>query len=632
MRRILKAIQFYLPVCLVLACAGIDEPGTADFQTGLICLAPGLDLGSKSSVSGRSFPADRSIIMSATYMADGASPVSWFDNATFTKKGAVWSSDKYWPQNGILSILAYSADGLTFDEQPYTDSELDCWVLQLPQDYCEKQVDILFSSVTVSAGGALSSSPLNLCFTHAMAELAFTAESNVAWDAGTGKGIIVDSIFVTNIYMDGELRLYNGRSIEFDVSSSNGPIGRLEVPNSGAYQVPGEPLALSASGGNGIGSRGLLVPPQDGTGICINYTVWDGGLFVSKTLEYEVSEVWESNQKYVYNLSFDGETLLLELKPRYLKITSSVPNYITVSNPRYYSENAPTLEYSLDGVSWEPMPWYTGPHGSSTSSGTVGDITVEAWDVPINEYINSNKISSSAEFLIPFESVIYIRGDNPDGLAVPGDSGSIYHATQFWFRYGYHYIGWPSNCEIQIEGDLKYLLSHTEDLTEISQPYCFASLFSCTYLGDSKCVSITKLPNLDVDTISGHGCMFRAYACCDVQTPPILSATSLSKCCYERCFEFCNELLESPVIAATRKGNHCYNRMFKNCRSLSRITADYYYTGGREWVSGVAEEGTFVITDQDAPTDSDIADKRGVNNIPEGWTVVHPASGKSWEP
>lgn len=61
--------------------------------------------------------------------------------------------------------------------------------------------------------------------------------------------------------------------------------------------------------------------------------------------------------------------------------------------------------------------------------------------------------------------------------------------------------------------------------------------------------------------------------------------------------------------------------MFKGCSKLNYIKALFlnkpsdYYTPG--WVEGVAENGTFV------KNPNATWDVRGINGIPEGWTVEY---------
>ena len=87
-------------------------------------------------------------------------------------------------------------------------------------------------------------------------------------------------------------------------------------------------------------------------------------------------------------------------------------------------------------------------------------------------------------------------------------------------------------------------------------------------------------------------------------------------------FYECTGLTVAPDLPSSSLTNACYVQMFYGCSSLQYIKAMFLtepsssYVGS--WVSGVASDGTFV-GNCDAEWDPD--DYRGVNGIPNGWSL-----------
>ena len=83
-------------------------------------------------------------------------------------------------------------------------------------------------------------------------------------------------------------------------------------------------------------------------------------------------------------------------------------------------------------------------------------------------------------------------------------------------------------------------------------------------------------------------------------------------------FNGCTSLTTAPELPATTLANGCYSNMFRNCSNLNTITLDYTgnfsTTDFSDWVSGVAQTGTFYYNGTDTTT--------GASAIPTGWTVL----------
>ena len=665
-----------------------DSPRASDSSNSLklISLAPGLGdrPDTRSIVNGSNFPAENDIILSARWYAPGGdASCSWFDRTVFHNDGSVWTADKYWPLTGSLKFMAYSAQGMEFETAPAVSSAFDRWEMIIPEDYPEQQSDILFLFGNSATGKfSASSSATGLSFKHAMARLKFSAESNVGWDGDGGKGVIIDDICINNVYMSGRMLLYDDGEVVFD-PGSQGTIEHLSLPQLADYHVPDEaPEELDFS---------LLVPPQGGTSITVTYTVHDGELYKQKTLDFEEEGDWEPNEMYVYKLSFDGESLLLELVPRYLKISTDLPNVMAITNPAYEQDDAPYLEYSYDKETWTRVPFYTGSHGSFGEYGQLHNY--DAWTVA------PSCLRGSEDYLLPFDSVIYLRGDNPDGLSVISGANDKVGVTQIWFN---------DSGNVSIDGDLTYLLSHTEPVTEIPErPYCFAFLFG----GSGS--RVVKAPDLNVETIRSRGCMYGTYRYSALTETPLLAARTVSERCYESTFQGCSnlricselpientadmccckmfynsgletgpEILPATTLSpscyyqmfygsnitiapelpaagptyATDQYRYCYyqmfynctsltetraialrkyygcTEMFKNCSSLNHIIAYECSSGDTDWVYGVSESGVFDLLTPTKPKDAAVSGCRSNSHIPPAWQVRHLDTAYIWYP
>ena len=98
-----------------------------------------------------------------------------------------------------------------------------------------------------------------------------------------------------------------------------------------------------------------------------------------------------------------------------------------------------------------------------------------------------------------------------------------------------------------------------------------------------------------------------------------LPYTELEIGCYYYLFSNCTELTNAPVLPAKVLTEDCYCGMFYNCAKINHIkmlatdiSAEYCL---HNWVVGVSSTGTFVKHPEAT------WDVRGVNGVPEGWTI-----------
>ena len=112
--------------------------------------------------------------------------------------------------------------------------------------------------------------------------------------------------------------------------------------------------------------------------------------------------------------------------------------------------------------------------------------------------------------------------------------------------------------------------------------------------------------------------------CSGLITAPELPATTLVSGCYRNMFWNCTSLSSAPELPATTLAPRCYQQMFDNCTSLNYVNVGFtkwnptkYSTGN--WLENVSTSGTFVCP-------SALSIKYGIDYIPSGWTIVHPAT------
>ena len=98
-----------------------------------------------------------------------------------------------------------------------------------------------------------------------------------------------------------------------------------------------------------------------------------------------------------------------------------------------------------------------------------------------------------------------------------------------------------------------------------------------------------------------------------------LHCKTLEPWCYSYMFLGCTNLQNAPVLPATTLTVGCYCGMFGNCNKLNYIkmlaTDISASVCLSDWVYGVSSTGTFVKHPEAT------WDVRGVNGVPEGWTI-----------
>lgn len=170
---------------------------------------------------------------------------------------------------------------------------------------------------------------------------------------------------------------------------------------------------------------------------------------------------------------------------------------------------------------------------------------------------------------------------------------------------------------------------------------CYAHMFeNCTGLTDAPvlsatnlatncyiamfqgCTGLTSAPVLPATTLANCCYQNMFYGCTGLTSAPELPATTLVSNCYYQMFYGCTGLTSAPELPATNLVNICYYQMFYNCTNLSSVTclatSRSNTNATTEWLSGVAESGTFY-----APSNGVLNnEERGVSTIPVNWTFI----------
>ena len=306
-----------------------------------------------------------------------------------------------------------------------------------------------------------------------------------------------------------------------------------------------------------------------------------------------------------------------------------------------------TIEYSIDSTEW--VATSTSPEIRLAQGQRLflrGDN--KAYTKFVNDESQSTRIVNS--------SPCYVYG-NIMSLIDSKDFGKLKRIEEEWAFYCLFYL----NSNIRNHPDKDLLLP----ATELSK-YCYYYMFS-------RCISLTKAPELPAESLADNCYSHMFYGCTSLVEAPALPATELatycydemfSKCtslngvtdlpaktlqwgCYYQMFSGCTSLNEAPDLPAESLVSYCYYKMFSGCTSLTKapdlpaeFPASNCYTGmfdgcsslsyikamflsgslsgslfTKDWVRGVAPQGTFVKNSKA------LWDLTGADGVPEGWTI-----------
>ena len=142
--------------------------------------------------------------------------------------------------------------------------------------------------------------------------------------------------------------------------------------------------------------------------------------------------------------------------------------------------------------------------------------------------------------------------------------------------------------------------------------YCYASMFQ-------DCENLIAAPKLPAKKLTDFCYSHMFYGCTSLTDAPELPATKLSDYCYDNMFNGCASLTTAPELLAETLVEGCYSNMFSTCRNINSITCLATDISADNctayWFYRHSESGTF----KKAESMEDWT--RGINGIPEGWTI-----------
>ena len=166
-----------------------------------------------------------------------------------------------------------------------------------------------------------------------------------------------------------------------------------------------------------------------------------------------------------------------------------------------------------------------------------------------------------------------------------------------------------------------YMFSNCTSLTKAPELPAETLTSECYFGMFSGCTSLTEAPQIQGKILDWRSYGYMFDGCTSLTKAPELPATTLKGYCYQSMFRDCTSLTTVPKLPAITLKYSCYQSMFQGCTSLNKITClatDISATDcTRDWVNGVAANGTFVKNARMSSWTS------GVDGIPSGWTVTN---------
>lgn len=594
-----KTLSSLLLLSLLLsACTSMDwqYPATDPAKGSVALRAVGAP-AVKAPLTGTTFPTTRSIVVSAQLRGDDAQ--AWFTGITFSHGGGVWSAapQKYWPRQGSLDFLGYSAGTLAVTAAWAADPSAGV-TLTVPSN-ATAQEDLV-------AGGraARSSGQFDMVFHHALSLLTFSGYSDVAYDAAANTGVTVDGITLKSPYNGGRCAVTrSGDAVAFAWSARSAAADLATAPSAATH--------LSTSRRD-IGT-GLLVVPQGATSMTIAYTLHNGRdaagspVDTPLTYDYTATGTWEAGVRYNYDIlvgTYD------------ITVKATLEPWKVVGN-RFYGTGAVVDEVGPSFDFSEVTEWWWRPDASSPyaplsyKEGSWGDevtFTQGGWEVTLSRsggtYVLSfvdaalaTPLTISARMAGTFTTTVPSLEYSLDGgawtpyaapVAVPQGSALRLRAA-----------GGFTDCRLDfdgnyaVSGNIMSLLAKTgfDSLTAVpanafqrlfhEQGHLLAAeglLLPATTVGNNACqemffgcISLSSAPpSLPASTVGNYAYASMFYGCSALRTAATeLPATAVGNYAYASMFEGCSALTAAPTIAAATLGNAAFYEMFRGCTALT---------------------------------------------------------------
>ena len=282
-----------------------------------------------------------------------------------------------------------------------------------------------------------------------------------------------------------------------------------------------------------------------------------GSVFVGENCVYqskrEVKPEPYLPNEYFYFKAYDNEAKVSFSEQTAIYKDTNSTTTPTIDKTKFTNYVTPTLEYSYDKKTW-------------------------------NNYV-LNTVITLKKGVNP---VVYFRGNNNkpwyDRYDTSYDETSGDTTTT---RIHEHYIWFHANTiegQVKSGGNVLSLRDKTlSDITTTICDYAFSGLFyNCSNLLTAPVLSATTLTNCCYggnsvsDNVTESTLKFYYLgmfsSCSSLIQAPELPATTLIENCYKHMFNGCKSFKQTPELPATILADHCYNNMFTNCTSLTQVS------------------------------------------------------------
>ena len=205
--------------------------------------------------------------------------------------------------------------------------------------------------------------------------------------------------------------------------------------------------------------------------------------------------------------------------------------------------SAPTvsLEYSTDGVTWNPF--------------VVGTTTVTLANIGDKMYMRATSAGNTGMGVSESDYNQFVMTGK---IAASGNVNTLLNQNGNATLTSYCYY-----CLFQ--GCTSLTIAPELPATELASN-CYNSMFN-------RCRSLTSAPELTATTLADWCYSNMFNGCSSLTSAPALSATTLTIGCYNGMFANCSSLTQAPELPATELANNCYSNMFKGCTSLTQAPA-----------------------------------------------------------
>lgn len=281
----LGAVALLVVFLIAASCSEVETVG----QQREISIEAVTDAVTKAPITGTTFPTTRPISLSAWLYTPNSSTYSerWFSgmNYAYSLTDTKWHATptKYWPMQGGLRFAGLSkveALGGTV-AFPWTDQDATTQAepvirYEMP-DNSTVQDDVLYCGLTAYSQDYTTAVPM--VFKHAQGQVAFTAKSNIAYDATNNIGVEITGITLKSMNYSGTMTVNQAGAISW---ASLGTAKTLAVPGISSFKAGTSSDALGT---------GVMLPVQNFAGFKMTYVFHNGkdgnGTNLNKTFTYD---------------------------------------------------------------------------------------------------------------------------------------------------------------------------------------------------------------------------------------------------------------------------------------------------------------------------------------------------------